>query len=398
MVNRLLVIALIHWHNIVSMDLRCSNTNTDLCKINIDGGNDLDVALVLQERHFENISDSFDDYYYAIVSMDKYERPVDEMDYSNETFDEQVIEEFVECTETIEKIQLEYMNLTKIKRTAFSGATALFEIDLDNNQILYIGENAFIDLGNLTTLSLTRNNLTVIRVNTFAGAFELKRLHLNHNKIHAIEDGALNLPNLEHLLLQNNKLKTLSPSLFVGTPQLKEAVFEENELEQIGEAFAPLKQLRILVLDYNQIDDINLSKLAKLSELNHLSLRKSGYKPISDNEYDAGGDNSSYESSSSPVEVLELAENGLMNSEHIMHQLTIFPNIEILNLEFNEFTHLGYVYEFNKWFPKLKIINLAFNPLHCKWVETYGDYLKMHNIKVLPFSHSLKGCIPDDDE
>lgn len=386
--------AALHCHPSVSLDIKCDPSKPNFCQVNIDGGKDIQVAAVIEDSSLNATDDMW--FMYSLLTVDKYERIVDQInvDIDNETIvDDQTID-FYENAEYLQKIQLEHQNLTKIKSAAFTDAINLAEIDLDNNQILLIGEDAFVGLVNLTTLSLAKNNLIAIRSNTFAGAINLKRLYLNQNKIESIEDGAFNLPALETIRLQNNRLKRLSTALFIGAPALRVAIFEENELVHIGDAFTHLKNLRTLILDYNSIEDINLRKFAQLPELNHLSLRKSGIRFGTD-----AVDTASMHGNASKVEELHLAENNLSNGDHIMQQLAIFNRMTLLNLQYNELTHLNDAYNITKWFPQLRIINLSFNPVQCHWVERYVSYLERKQVKVLPFVHAdYDYCTGDDDE
>lgn len=380
------------------MDLVCDEVKYNFCKVNIDGGADLNVALISEENNFTNSSEETYEINFAIVPLDRYDGILEQLNLAyeneNETWADDLPKDFYENPENIQKIQLEFLNLTKIKSSAFNGAVNLHEIDLDHNQILYIGEDAFFELGNLTVLSLTKNNLTIIRANTFLGAMNLRRLHLNQNKIEQIEDGALNLPNLENILLQNNRLKVLSSSMFIQTPRLSEAVFEENELTLINDAFTHLHGLQILILDYNRIEDLNLVKFANLAKLNHLSLRKSGFQLLDKNEFEEDVDKMN---TSSILEVLDLAENDLNDGDALMSQLKVFQRVEIINLEYNELSYLGHVYKIKKWFPYLQIINLAYNPMSCEWIEEFIDYLSKRDLKIYPWLNTKNGCIPDEE-
>lgn len=379
------------------MKLVCDEVKYNFCRVNIDGGRDLNVALISEENNFTNSSEEMYEINFSIVPSYRYDEIIEQLniaygyDYENETWTDDLPREFYENPENVQKIQLEFQNLTKIKSSAFSGAFNLVEIDLDHNQILYIGEDALIDLQNLTILSLSKNNLTIIRSNTFAGAINLRRLLLNQNKIEHIEDGAMNLPNLEYILLQNNRLKELSGSMFIGTPRLKEAVFEENELVNINDAFTHLHGLETLILDYNRIDDINLSKFAHLTKLDHLSLRKSGFK-LKNKLIDIASKNTT-----SKLHVLDLAENGLVDGDALISNLRMFQRIEIINLQYNELKGLGESYKIKKWFPYLRIVNLAYNPVGCEWVESFVEYLNRRDLKVYPWVNTANGCIPDEE-
>lgn len=377
------------------MDLECDDVQPRFCKINIDGGSYQSIAIVSDDNHSASASDDEVNTNFTIISMDRYESMLEQLGlddgYDNETWspDDSLPKDFYENADNIYKIQLEFQNLSKIKGAAFSGAANLREIDLDYNQILYIGEDAFANLANLTVLSLTKNNLTIIRSSTFAGATGLRRLHLNQNKIHHIEDDAFNLPHLEHILLQNNKLKTLSNAMFRGTPRLAEAVFEENELEQINDAFSHLQQLSILILDYNSIEDIVLAKFANLPQLIQLSLRKSGWRPTENVQFDGDAN------TTSKLQVLDLAENEINDGDSLIMQLRVFQRIEIINLEYNELRYLGHGYKIKSWYPYLEIINMAYNPISCDWVETYVDYLNRRSLRIYPWVNSFNGCSPD---
>lgn len=386
--------AALHGRISISMDIKCDPSKPNFCQVNIDGGKDISMAAVIEDNSLNSTDDTW--FMYRLLTLDKYEQILDQInvDSDNETIVDDQPTEFYENAENLQKIQLEHKNLTKIKSAAFTDAINLMEIDLDNNQILLIGEDAFVGLMNLTTLSLAKNNLIAIRSNTFAGAMNLKRLYLNQNKIESIEDGAFNLPALETIRLQNNRLKRLSSSIFIGAPQLKVAIFEENELVHIGDAFTHLKNLRTLILDYNSIEDINLRKFAQLTELNYLSLRKSGIR-FNNADTDAVKINGT----ASKLEELHLAENNLSNGDNILQQLAIFNNMLLLNLQYNELTHLNHAYNITKWFPRLRMINLSFNPVQCHWVEQYVGYLERKNVKILPFLHlDYDYCMGDDDD
>lgn len=386
------------WHQIQCMNLICDEVKFNFCKVNIDGGRDLNVALVSEENNFTNSSEETYEISFSVIPIDQYDGVIEQLnaayEYENESWSDELPREFYEDPENVQKLQLEFQRLTKVKSSAFSGAFNLVEIDLDHNQILYISENAFTDLQNLTILSLTKNNLTIIRSNTFAGAINLRRLNLNQNKIEHIEDGAFSLPNLENILLQNNLLKKLSGSMFIGTPRLKEAVFEENELVHINDAFTHLHGLEVLILDYNDIEDINLMKFAHLTELNHLSLRKSGFHLKHKSLFD---ENVKKINSSSKLEVLDLAENSLTEGDELISQLRMFQRVEVINLEYNEIGYLGNVYKMKKWYPYLKYVNLAYNPVSCEWIEVYMPYLSKREIKVYPWLNSSNGCIPEEE-
>lgn len=106
-------------HQIHCMDLICDEVKYSFCKVNIDGGNDLNVALISEENNFTNSSEETYEINFTIVPVDQYGGIIEQLnvayDSENETWTDEWPRDFYENPENIQKIQLEFQNLTKIK-------------------------------------------------------------------------------------------------------------------------------------------------------------------------------------------------------------------------------------------------------------------------------------------
>ena len=108
------------------------------------------------------------------------------------------------------KLNIEGNRLTHIRTSMFQGPRLLKDLDLRSNKISDIDPGAFLSLQQCTDLWLPYNQLTCLRVDTFKGLVSLDLLDLYSNQISFIEDGAFShLPRIRVLYLNNNRLVTL---------------------------------------------------------------------------------------------------------------------------------------------------------------------------------------------
>ena len=96
-------------------------------------------------------------------------------------------------------------------------------LDLSNNDISKIEENAFNNLPKLAVLSLNNNDISKIEENAFNNLPKLAVLSLNNNDISKIEENDFNnLPSLAGLSLMNNSISFVSGKAFANLQQLKQ--------------------------------------------------------------------------------------------------------------------------------------------------------------------------------
>lgn len=225
-------------------------------------------------------------------------------------------------------LRLPSNKLRKLARGSFHSKLSM--LNVVNNEIESIGDFTFENQNRLTHLYLRKNKLTIIRENTFAGLTELTELHLDGNEIHKIENGAFaNLSKLKYLNLDHNKIKMLNDDVFDGLTALETLSIADNQMETIGDSLWTLNSLKTLRLDFNKINDTNIVKFAKLSNLSKLYLRASGICLENVNV-------DSTLASSSLLKYLDLGANNLTN-ESSLEVLRIFPNLTEINISGNDF-------------------------------------------------------------
>ncbi|XP_056393815.1 leucine-rich repeat and fibronectin type III domain-containing protein 1-like protein [Hyla sarda] len=147
------------------------------------------------------------------------------------------------------------------------------ELRLTDNFITVIRRKDFTNMTRLLHLTLSRNTISQITPFTFADLRGLRALHLDSNRILSMGYEQLRgLQNLRHLILSNNQLSEISPGSFqdfLGT--LEDLDLSYNNLAQIPwQTIAKLTNVNSLSLDHNLIDFVpsgvftNLHKLARL--------------------------------------------------------------------------------------------------------------------------------------
>ena len=105
------------------------------------------------------------------------------------------------------QLDLNGYGLRGIGANFFNNVKHLEKIDISNNLIEYLDEDAFRHLGNLKTLDISNNKLSVLTMDTLYGLSSLERLKLNNNNIKTIEFGAFShLTNIQKIDLADNPL------------------------------------------------------------------------------------------------------------------------------------------------------------------------------------------------
>ena len=192
-----------------------------------------------------------------------------------------------------QSLRLPANKLEKLDASDLSVAPALMSLDLSQNSITLVGDNAFESLSDLKTISLTGNKLTTIGPifkhnpqitsirlghneiaeigeNDFKDNMMVKMLDLSNNKITTVhEDAFKNLDMLRYLILSNNPLVML-PELSFSSMMLTLADFTNCQLTSVPKTMpASLKDFRlgnnrlkeILVDDFENITDVTLITL-----------------------------------------------------------------------------------------------------------------------------------------
>lgn len=173
-------------------------------------------------------------------------------------------------------MNLKYLNLShnqvrNIQPRAFDNLDQLKELDLNHNQ-LELKEQVFSSLWNLEQLDLSYNKITMLDNYYFLPNKIMSQLHLNNNKIADISKQAfVNLNLLLDLDLSYNSITLLSPQLFLSLEQLECLNISHNTLTSVlNDTFVPMTNLKYLDLSSNvltQLSDTSFSQNPKLQVL-----------------------------------------------------------------------------------------------------------------------------------
>ena len=187
----------------------------------------------------------------------------------------------------------------------FNGMSSLSFLDLSNNNISQISNNAFIDCVSLYQLQLAHN--PVIQLPTFHNLSNLAELSVSHCLIEALPDdlcetcrelGVLSaeyndiksVPNLSkcnklrEVLLQKNDLTTIDASTFQGLLQLRTIDLSYNKISSLTiDTFQGLTNLKYLYLDHNAIRDLPIGIFEDLVSLIRIDLNHNEIQSLPNN-------------------------------------------------------------------------------------------------------------------
>lgn len=179
--------------------------------------------------------------------------------------------------------------LTTITRIAFFGLVYLLDLDLSNNNIVYIEPDTFVDSPGLISLKLQNNQLERI-----PGPFLISKSLLNLD----ISDCQINYlnqyfftetPALNSIDLSGNPIEEIKPSVFNRIISLQVLKLNRCKLTTIStNAFDTLEDLKTLELSNNYLKGPLdwTTVFAPLTSLESLDLRNSGISNLPDDIFE----------------------------------------------------------------------------------------------------------------
>lgn len=230
--------------------------------------------------------------------------------------------------------------IRNVSKLSFNGAPSIEKIDLSTNSIYSIENEAFSGLDRLISLRMDNNRLGALKSHTFDGAQSLMLISLRNNSISIIADGCFALKNLEELILAENRLEIIPESIFNGAERLKIVSFAHNKIKVINLiTVAQSAPIEILNFNDNQLGLFENQSINCTDKMNNHHLKN-----------------------------LNLARNKL-ESAHIFDSLKCASNMEMLNLNANEFKRFENISDLRIYYPRLSIIHLIDNKIDCKWLN-----------------------------
>lgn len=129
----------------------------------------------------------------------------------------------------IQILQLQNNRIWRINQNAFTGTPLLKILDLSNNSLSSLAPGAFQKLRYLQVLNLTRNLIHYIENKTFSFLPHLKELDLSSNSIIRLPETFGNSTgNITLLSVKHNKLQKMERVLLESLPNLKVILFKDN--------------------------------------------------------------------------------------------------------------------------------------------------------------------------
>ncbi|KAK3100714.1 hypothetical protein FSP39_024145 [Pinctada imbricata] len=140
-------------------------------------------------------------------------------------------------------------------------------LDLRNNNLKVLYENAFAKYDLLTILYLQNNSMTLLKNNTFAKLKDLKTLDLSNNKLTSAPTSAIrDLSSLLSLNLRGNRITRLENEAFANLASLKYLYLDGNYIEYIApRAFYGLNFLQELYLQSNALTTLTAESFRPLT-------------------------------------------------------------------------------------------------------------------------------------
>ena len=153
------------------------------------------------------------------------------------------------------------------------GDSSLIKLNLSDNHISYIHEQAFARQSKLQTVDLSRNALVFIEPNTFRHNRHLETLSLAYNEHLKLSDegSLLNAKYLKVLYLSACNLSNIPPKTFWHIPKLEILYISHNKLKVLPH-LQGVQRLKILDVGHNYLADLNSEVFSASPKLKHLNL------------------------------------------------------------------------------------------------------------------------------
>ena len=185
-------------------------------------------------------------------------------------------------------IDLVYVNnsaVAELPDNLFRGLK-ISNLQMNNAKISKISPNAFRGLEDtLQGLNLAENELTEVPVETLRTLRLLNNLDLTNNRIQYVPNNAFVTIRLKTLKLSDNNL-TLADGSFSGLEQsLKSLNLKGCHLKEVPRALASLTGLSFLDLAQNSIRDLGSGALSNMASLTALNLERNVIQKLDNNVF-----------------------------------------------------------------------------------------------------------------
>lgn len=176
--------------------------------------------------------------------------------------------------ESLQKLHFYNCNFPELKSNWVSGLS-INELVVSNSKVATLKHKCFDYMTSLRNLKIEKNMILKIGVGIFNHT-NIQRLDLNNNRIQLIENEAFfGMPLLTQLRLYGNQLTSFEPKLYIGStsPELSDLELFGNEIKIVTTSnFELFPKLRILHLFNNGLEEIEVGAFQKIPLLSYLDL------------------------------------------------------------------------------------------------------------------------------
>ncbi|GLG98177.1 Toll-like receptor 6 [Gryllus bimaculatus] len=180
------------------------------------------------------------------------------------------------CNAGLEVLDLSDNDIMTVSDNALSSLRALQKLFLQDNALTQLADRAFVGLQGLQVLNASSNQLVALPPELFQSTRDIKEVYLQNNSISVLAPGLLEgLDQLQVLDLSDNELTSswVNRDTFSGMIRLVVLNLAHNDIAKIdAHVFHDLYSLQILNLDHNSIDVIAEGAFSTLSNLHALTL------------------------------------------------------------------------------------------------------------------------------
>lgn len=145
-------------------------------------------------------------------------------------------------------------------------ASSLYHLNFQNNFLIILYPNSFLNFTHAVSLHLGNNKLQNIEGGAFMGMSALKQLHLNNNELKVLRaDTFQGIENLEYLQADYNLIKYIEKGAFNKLHKLKVLILNDNLIQAL-----PDNIFRFASLTHLDIRGNRIQKLPYLGVLEHI--------------------------------------------------------------------------------------------------------------------------------
>ncbi|KAG8233708.1 hypothetical protein J437_LFUL014312 [Ladona fulva] len=278
----------------------------------------------------------------------------------------------------------------------FRPLTELQVLDLGANRLRSIQESAFHFMRSLRTLSLQDNEIEELSRATFQPELHgaLREIRLSFNSLGVLRTGTFSdLSSMEVLYLDDNRIARIEEGAFANLPRVRYIDLRGNKITTLAdEAFQNLPELELLDMAYNSLNNLDLIAFDQVGTLSsfHLNVSHNSIDELTVNTSTfirAVGPGNLIHAN---VRVLDLSYNNVSNIER-GYMASLAMSLTHLHLRYNRLSNA--TREAFGSLPHLQWLDVGYNGLR---TLEYDAFRGTRHLQVLYLDHNDLSDLPSE--